>query len=219
MTVVRPRLYLVTPFLGEPAGFAPALEAACGAAPVAAVLLRLSPADERTLVNRVKAIAPVAQAHGAAVVVADPGGGVDLASLATRGGADGAHASDPDLLRELGQRLKEGRVVGAGGLAMKHDAMVAGELGVDYVLFGEPGVDGTCPPLVVVEERAAWWAEIFQTPCVVFAPDIASVAPLAITGTDFVALGDAVWNHPDGPEAALRAAAEALANAVQEANA
>jgi thiamine-phosphate pyrophosphorylase len=218
MTIVRPRLYLVTPLLDDPAGFAPALEAACGAADVAAVLLRLAPADERTLVNRVKAIAPVAQAHDAAAVVADPGG-VDLAAVATRGGADGAHAADPDLLRDLGQRLKEGRVIGAGGLGTKHDAMVAGELGVDYVLFGEPGPDGGCPPLETVVERAAWWAEIFQTPCVVYAPDLAAVPVLAGTGTDFVALGDAVWSHPGGPASAVRAAADALAALMPEASA
>lgn len=215
MTDIRPRLYLVTPVLDDVEAFRAALDDACAAGPVAAVLLRLAPADERTLVNRIKAIAPVAQARDAAVVVAGPGG-VDLAALATRGGADGAHARDPDLLRELGQRLTEGRVIGAGGLGSKHDAMLAGELGVDYVMFGEPRPDGFVPALDLVEERAQWWAEIFQTPCVVFAPGLADVPRLAATGADFVALGDAVWDHPDGPGAAVRAALEALRVAVPE---
>lgn len=215
MITIRPRLYLITPPLADVEAFRPALVAACAAASVAAVLLRLEAADERTLVNRAKSIGPAAQDHDAALVVADPGR-VDLAALATRSGADGAHASDPDILRDLGQRLGEGRVIGAGELRTKHDAMTAGEIGVDYVMFGEPRPDGFIPPLELVEERARWWAEIFQTPCVVFAPNLADVTALAGTGADFVALGNAVWDHADGPAAAMRTAAAALKAAVPE---
>ena len=49
--------------------------------------------------------------------------------------------------------------------------MSAGEAGADYLLFGEPRPDGTIPALESVIERATWWAEIFETPCVAYAPD------------------------------------------------
>lgn len=218
MTRPPPSLYLITPVLDDVVGFRPALEEACAAATVTAVLLRLAPVDERTLINRVKAIAPVAQANDAAVVVADPGSPVDLATVATRGGADGAHSDDPARLEDLCQRLKEGRDIGAGGLRSKHDAMVAGELGVDYVLFGEPRRDGTVPPLDLVVERASWWTEIFQTPCAVYAPALTDLPDLVATGAEFIALGDAVWSHPDGPGAGLLAAARVLATIRQGAS-
>lgn len=198
-----PSLYLITPLLEDVAAFRPLLEEACAAATLTAVLFRLSPADDRTLVRRIKSIAPVAQARGVAAIIDDPGPAVDLAALVTRSGADGAHAEREDRLQELCRRLKDGRNIGAGGLRSKHDAMVAGELGVDYVMFGEPRPDASLPPLDLVRERAAWWAEIFQTPCVVFAPTIAAIPDLAATGAEFVALGDAVWRHPSGPTAAL----------------
>ena len=51
------RLYLVTPVLDDCTAFVP-LREACAAAAVAAVLARLAPADERTLVNRVKTSRP-----------------------------------------------------------------------------------------------------------------------------------------------------------------
>ena len=137
------------------------------------------------------------------MIVADPGGDIDLATVIARGGADGGHAEDPARIEALGQRVKDGRNVGAGGLKTKHDAMTAGELGVDYVLFGEPRPDGYVPEVDLVEERAAWWAEIFQTPCVVYAPRIDAVPRFAATGAEFLALGDAVWSHPDGPAVAL----------------
>lgn len=209
-TRVPPDLYLLTPLLDDVEAFLPALRGACAAAPVMAVLILLAPADERTLLRRVKVLAAEVESHGAAAIVADPGGEVDLAALVTRGGADGGHADDPERLQDLCERLKDGRNIGAGGLRSKHDAMVAGELGVDYVLFGEPGPDGRVPPISLVVERAAWWAEIFQNPCVAYAPTLEAVTVLAATGAEFVALGEAVWTHPEGPAAAMTAARKAL---------
>lgn len=206
-----PDLYLITPVLADPEPFRPALEAALGAGRITAVLLRLAPADERTLIKRVKALAGIVERHGVAAILADPGGTPDLATIVTRGGADGGHADDPAMIEDLCHRLKDNRNVGAGGLRSKHDAMVAGELGVDYVLFGEPGPDGVTPPISLVVERAEWWAEIFQTPCAVYAPTLDIVPRLAATGAEFVALGDAVWTHEAGPAAAVAAAIGLLA--------
>jgi thiamine-phosphate pyrophosphorylase len=204
------RLYLITPVL-EDASFAPRLAEACATGSVAAVLLRLKPADERTLTNQVKALAPAAQEHGAAVIVTTEVT-ADLATVAVRGGADGAHVTgvDPALVRELRDRLKSERTVGVGGIRTKDDAMTLGEAGVDYLLFGEPRPDGSLPSFESVVERAAWWAEIFETPCVAYAPSLEAVEPLAATQAEFVALGDAVWSYPDGPAAGVKAAAEIL---------
>ena len=64
-----PRLYLVTPPAGDPAGLAVALAAALAAGDVAAVLLRLPEADERTLITQIKALAPLVQDKGAALLL------------------------------------------------------------------------------------------------------------------------------------------------------
>jgi thiamine-phosphate pyrophosphorylase len=203
------RLYLITPVL-EDASFAPRLAEACATGAVAAVLLRLSPADERTLTNQVKALAPAAQEHGAALIVTTEGE-ADLATIAARGGADGVHITgDAHLVRELRDRLKGDRAIGAGQIRTKDDAMSLGEAGADYLLFGEPRPDGSLPSLESVVERAAWWAEIFETPCVAYAPSIEVVEALAATHAEFIAVGDAVWSHGDGPAAAVKAAADIL---------
>ncbi|WP_230531366.1 thiamine phosphate synthase [Microvirga roseola] len=204
------RLYLITPVL-EDASFAGPLAAACASGGVAAVLLRLGAADERSLTNLVKAYAPAVQDHGAALIVTAEGK-ADLATIAARGGADGVHIpGDPAQARELRDRVKADRAIGVGAIRTKDDAMTLGEAGVDYLLFGEPRADGSLPPLESVVERAAWWAEIFETPCVAYAPSLDAVETLAATHAEFIALGDAVWSHADGPAAAVKLAAETLA--------
>src|SRR5262245_1199358 len=118
-----PRLYLVTPEVTDPAGFSPVLAEALGAGDVAAVLLRLAAADERTLINRAKVLAPIMQGKGAALLIADQ------AEIAARAGADGAHLTGIDALQSALGSLKPARIAGCGGLATRHDAMLAGEAG------------------------------------------------------------------------------------------
>jgi thiamine-phosphate pyrophosphorylase len=205
------RLYLLSPPVTDAGAFAPRLAEACAAGGIAAVLLRFGAADEHTLINHIKALAPVAQDRGAAVVIAGEGD-VDLAAAAVRGGADGVHAGgNAANVRALRERLKGDRILGAGNIRSRHDAMTLGEAEVDYVMFGEPRADGSVPPLEAVVERAFWWAEIFEIPCVAYAPALEAVSVLAATGTEFIALGDAVWAHPEGPAAAVALARDRCA--------
>lgn len=215
MAESAPRLALLTPHgldSGQADAVAEALAAACAAADVAAVVLRLAPGDERGLVNLVKRLAPAAQEHGAAVMVACPGYGGDLATIAARGGADGVHMEKAgEGLRDLRARLRDGRALGAGGfLESRHAAMEAGEAGVDYVMFGGLYPDGGAPEADLVRERAQWWAEIFETPCIAVASKADEVAALAGTGAEFVGLESALWL---GASEDLRAAGTLLQEA------
>jgi thiamine-phosphate pyrophosphorylase len=203
----RPRLMLFSPRIADAAAFTAPLREALSAADVAAVVLDLADADERGLVNTVKALAPIAQGKGAALLVAD------RPEIVARSGADGAHLSDPDTLDAALDLLKgHGRIIGVGGLRLRDDAMAAAVKGVDYVLFGERRADGSLPALATVIERTTWLAEIFETPCVGFAPGLDAVDDLAATGAEFVALGEAAWTHAAGPAAAVAAAVQRLAH-------
>jgi thiamine-phosphate pyrophosphorylase len=201
--VSPPRLYLFTPPLGDPAAFAPRLEAALGAGDVAAVLLRLEAADERTLMNRVKALAPLVQRRDCALVLDGH------AEIAARAGADGAHLTGIDALNAALPMLKPDRIAGAGGLHSRHDAMLAGEANADYVMFGEPDRAGRRPPFADIEERVSWWANLVEIPCVGYAASPDEAAALSRLKADFVALGDWIWNEAQ-PAAAVAAAADAL---------
>jgi thiamine-phosphate pyrophosphorylase len=198
------RLYLMTPAVVDPAAFRPLLEAALKAAATDCLHLRVGVAGDQNAQRFVQALAPVAQDKGVAVLIDPPS---DLREVA-RWGADGVHVADPRGVTDALQALKPDRLVGVGGLRSKDAAMTSGEDGVDYVMFGEPRIDGTVPPAEQVIERCQWWAEVFTTPCVGYAAEEAMVGPLAATGIEFVALGG--WVFAGAPaDVATRLAAVA----------
>ncbi len=199
-----PRLYLVTPPVEEATAFVAPLAEALAAGDVAAVLLRLADADERSLINRIKTLAPVAQNRDTALLIDGH------AELVARAGADGAHLSGIEALNAALATLKPERIAGIGGLASRHDAMEAAEAGADYVMFGEPDANGERPAFALIQERVAWWAEVFELPCVAYAASLDEVAVLVAAGADFVALGDWIWRDPQRAAAQIAAAAQAL---------
>ena len=200
-----PRLYLVSPEVADAAAFADTLTAALAGADVAAVLLRLAAGDERSLINIAKKLAPLVQNAGAACLIA---GHPDIVA---RVGADGAHLTGIEAFTAAQTALQPDRIAGCGGLATRHDAMLAAEAGADYVLFGEPDAAGHRPSFEAVADRVTWWAEIFEPPCVGFAASLAEVSALATAGADFVAVGDCIFADSRGPAAALADAAQRIA--------
>jgi len=197
----RRRLYLITPALDDPGPFMGELERALGAGDVAAVLLRLADNGERTLIERAKAVAAAVQRRDVALVLdGHP-------EIVARAGADGAHLTGIQTFAAAFAVLKPDRIAGAAGLRSRHDAMLAGEIGADYVMFGDPGHDGRRPDFEALQERLTWWSELFEIPCVAYAASKDEIQPLARTGADFVALGEWIWREPNGAADAIGAAA------------
>jgi thiamine-phosphate pyrophosphorylase len=202
-----PRLYLAPPEVDDPAQLASVLPALLAAADVAAVLLRLKPVDQRTMISRVKTLVPVIQNAGAALLL---DGHVELVA---RAGADGAHLNGLAALEDALPSLKPDRIAGVGGLATRHDSMAAGESGADYVLFGEPDANGERPSVEAIAERLQWWDELFEPPCVGFAASREEAIEFAKAGADFVLVGDFIWADPRGAKAALSDAGQAIVQA------
>jgi thiamine-phosphate pyrophosphorylase len=198
-----PRLYLVTPQASF--DLANRLAEALGAADIAAVLLRAADdTDEHIMVNEAKALAPVVQGKGTALLLDG------AADLVERAGADGAHLYGVEALKLALPALKPDRIAGCGRLATKHEAMLAGEAGADYVMFGEPGMPQSRTSFQTVRERVAWWAELFEIPCVGFAQSLDEVQSLAAAGADFVAIGELVFADRRGCAIAVVDAAQRL---------
>jgi thiamine-phosphate pyrophosphorylase len=93
--------------------------------------------------------------------------------------------------------------------------MEAGEAGADYVAFGAFFPTDTKETVHKAEtDILEWWSEMFEIPCVAIGSiTAANCAPLARAGADFLAVIGAVWNHPEGPAAGVRAMNAAIAAA------
>ncbi len=197
MPAKPPRLYLITPPISEPAFRMPLSGEDMTACGVACLLVRTAALSDAENELIFQVLAPPLQERGIACLVADD------PQFCVCVNADGVHVNGegPKLEQAL-RALKPNFIAGAGKLRTRHAAMLAGEAGADYVMFGECG--GAQYDLV---ERVAWWAEMFTVPCVAYADGLESIGSLVRAGADFIALGRAVFSDELGAEAALHKAA------------
>jgi thiamine-phosphate pyrophosphorylase len=194
------RLYLVTPPLagGAPdhlASLAQALDAALAAGDVACVLLRTAALEGEAVARAVERLRPPVQGRDAAFVLEG------FAELAQETGCDGTHlAWDRKQVTAARGRFGADGIVGVSCGDSRHLALEAGEAGVDYVAFGAAPDQGEAAD----PELLTWWQEVMTPACVAMgALTLAQVPALARAGADFIALGQAVWEHSAGPGAAV----------------
>ena len=198
-------MYLITPPV-LPADFADRLAAALDAGDVAAVQLRLKDVAEDALRRAIDALRPVAQSHGVAFLLND------RPDLAVRHGCDGAHVGQTDLNAAQARKMLDGLTLGVTCHNSRHLAMQAAEDGADYVAFGAFYPTATKqPPALAEVETLRWWAEIMEVPCTAIGGiNAENCAPLVQAGADFLAVVGAVWSHPDGAAAGVRAMLAAI---------
>lgn len=193
-------------------GAAERLAAARQAADIATLVLR-APAGRGLEAAKVVPLVAEAQKHGIAVLLEGD------ARLARTVKADGVHVpAGPDVVGEMEAAREQvgGRaIVGADAGRSRDDAMRLGEGNVEYVAFGagSPGED----PADAHADRVAliaWWAEIFEVPCVAFDVETpAEAGELAAAGADFVAVTIGAGLAPAAVRELARDCAAALATA------
>jgi thiamine-phosphate pyrophosphorylase len=177
---------------------------------VAAVQLRLKQAADDEVRRAAERLAPLVQERDIAFIVND------RPDLAARTGADGVHIGADDCSYAEARRLVGTElIVGVSCYASRHAALVAAEAGADYVAFGAFHPTATKEPRARAEpDLLSWWSEIMTVPCVAIGGITpANCAPLVRAGADFLAVVSAVWQHPDGPAAAVAAFNRAIAEA------
>jgi thiamine-phosphate pyrophosphorylase len=203
------RLYLITPPVIEDAdAFARQVEAALSGGDVAALQVRLKTAGEAQVAAVTRALLPVCQARGVAVIMND------RPDLAVSLGCDGVHVGQDDLpCAEARRIVGKDRIVGVTCHDSRHLAMEAAEAGADYVAFGAFFPTTTKDPRTRADpELLSIWQETMQVPCVAIGGITAdNAADMAAAGADFVAVSAGVWAHPQGPAAAVKAINAAIA--------
>ena len=202
------RLYLITPPALDPGRFAKELEEALAGGDVASLQLRLKDCDDEAVRRATRVLKPIAQARSVAFIMND------RPDLAAELDCDGVHVGEEDMpYAEARRLLGPDRIVGVTCGASRDRAISAAEAGADYVAFGAFFPSGTKAAKHRADpEILRWWSDIMTVPCVAIGgitPE--NCAPLVAAGADFLAVIAAVWNHPQGPDAAVKAFTKAIA--------
>lgn len=204
------QLYLLTPpRIDDLAAFAAALPALLEPELVACLQLRLKDANDDQNRRAVERMLPACAQTDTSFILND------RPDLAAELGCDGVHIGPDDMPYEDARRIMgDEPVIGVSCKSSRHQAMSAASEGADYVAFGAFFPTQTKD----VTERAALetieiWAQMTTVPCVAIGgitPE--NCDPLIEAGADFIAVSAAVWNHPDGPETAIRLFSERMRN-------
>ncbi len=207
------RLYLITPpglpSLG-PLAFADVLAAALDAGDVASVQLRLKEADDDFIRRAAEVLRPVVQDRDVAFILND------RPDLAGELDCDGVHIGQEDAsYTEAREAAGAGAIVGVTCHDSRDLAIAAAEQGADYVAFGAFFPTHTKETKTrATPEILEWWSDIVTVPSVAIGgitPE--NCAPLVRAGADFLAVAAGVWDHSEGPAAAVTAFDRAIAEA------
>lgn len=196
----RCRLYLITPPRVD-AAFGDVLKRALEGGDVASLQLRLKDVSDDEVLRAGAKLMPIAQKAGVAFIVND------RPDLAKKLGADGVHVGQEDAsLAEARALLGPNAIVGVTCHGSRHLAIEAAEAGADYVAFGAFYPTSTKEAKTRAEpELLTWWQEMMTAPCVAIGGiTVENGGPLVQAGADFLAVASGVWDHPEGPQAAVR---------------
>lgn len=200
------RLCLITPAVLDVDRFAPQLDEALRAGDVASLLIDLSLVAPDARFHVAEKLVPIAQANDVAAIL------INERELARRVGADGVHIDAGHAeLRQAVDALHPDRIVGAGGLHTRHEAMIAAETECDYLFFGRIDGDTGAGIFDKALDMAAWWSAVFEIPAIVMGGSaLESVVEAVEARVEFVALREAVWTHEAGAAAAVAEASRLI---------
>ncbi len=195
------RLYLISPPRIAPTDFAGVLKNTLKGGDVASFQLRLKDISDDEIRRATDILRPVVQGAGAAFIIND------RPDLAAELGCDGVHVGQDDASYAEARAALPNGIVGVTCHDSRHLAMEAGEAGADYVAFGAFFPTQTKEPKSRAEiELLQWWSQMMVVPCVAIGGITVANAPALVeAGADFLAVAAGVWEHADGPQAAVKA--------------
>lgn len=195
------RLYLISPPKLSAANFLGPLQEALGGGDVASFQLRLKNVSDDEIRRATDILRPVVQAADCAFILND------RPDLAAELGCDGVHVGQEDASYEEARRVLPKGIVGVTCHDSRHLAMEAAEAGADYVAFGAFFPTRTKEPKAKADiDIIRWWSEMMVVPCVAIGGITVANAPALVeAGADFVAVSAGVWEHAEGPRAAVAA--------------
>lgn len=209
------RLYLISPPAIELSHFSTTLKEAFDGGDVGAFQLRLKNAGDDEILRAAEVLMPVCREREVAFILND------RPDLAGKCGADGVHLGQDDgKVKAARKLLGKDMVIGVSCHDSRHLAMEAGEDGADYVAFGAFYPTNSKSPQAMAKYGIPdpsilnWWQTYMVLPCVAIGGiNPQNCLPLVQAGADFIAVIQAVWNHPQGAKKAVEEFNEVIKDA------
>lgn len=215
------RLYAISPPHFELNVFEKQLHEAISGGDIGSFQLRLKDAEADEIRAATKRLLPICRERDIAFIINDrPDIAMDI-------GADGAHLGQDDLnfwpISKTRQIMGNDFVIGVSCHDSSHLAMEAGDEGADYVAFGAFHPTQSKSPEKLAQygtpttEMLEWWYHYTVLPCVAIGgltPQ--NCEPLVASGADFIAAITAIWEHPEGPAAAVSAFNNAIKAGIKQ---
>ena len=196
------RLYLVSPPKLSATNFVTPLREALAGGDVASFQLRLKDVEDDAIRRAADLLRPIVQAHGAAFILND------RPDLAAELGCDGVHVGQDDAsYADARAAMGPSRIVGVTCHDSRHLAVEAAEAGADYVAFGAFFPTRSKEPKTQADIALLnWWSDVMVVPAVAIGGITVANAPTLVeAGADFLAVSAGVWEHAEGPKAAVTA--------------
>lgn len=204
MADAPPQIYLLLPPVIEP-DFPARLGRVLDRVLIACLRLDLAARDAGAIGRASDLVREIAHLRDVPVVIAEH------VEIAKAHGLDGIHLPDgPRSVRAARTALGADRIVGAFCRDSRHDGLLAGEAGADYVAFGPVRADRLGDGREAPRDLFEWWSEMIEVPCVAEGIETPDIAARFGSAADFIAISPAIWDEPD-PAESLAAIQSALA--------
>ena len=205
------RLVLVTPPGDDKDAVVSKVKAALDGGDIASLIIAQHDFSDEQFIALAEDIVPLAQEKDVAALIYGDSRAVG------RSHADGVHITeDRRHIEAAVERHKGALIVGSGGAKTRHEALERGEAQPDYMCFGLIAKDTHAEPHDKNLKLAEWWVEMVDIPCIVAGGNMLTTLPQTVdTGSEFVMLSRAIFDHDD-PKQAVSEANEILAKAHQE---
>ena len=203
----RPQIYLQTPLRLDLDTFPTALNAVLDGAEIACLRLTTAASTPEQIRHNADILRDIAHGRDISLVIDSH------YRLVQPLGLDGVHLLDgAKQIREAHKVLGKDCIIGAYCGSSRHVGMSAAEMTADYVAFGPIVADPLLGDGLKAElDLFQWWSDMIEVPVV--AEGGLSLESLDVLArcTDFICLGDEIWNHDDGAAAAIKAFSARLA--------
>ena len=193
-------LYLITPPYIELRKFNEQLKQAIDGGTIECFQLRLKNSSDDAILGATETLMPLLQQYEIPFLIND------RPDLALKTNANGVHIGQTDAsYEEARSLLGDDAIVGVTCHNSRHLAMLAGEKGANYVAFGSFFNSKTKKRKFTADiNLIRWWRDV----TVVQSVAIGGITPnnckaIISAGADFLAVSGGVWDHPDGPKAAV----------------